>query len=88
MNTTNMREINLGMTNFDGSIDDGLAEALQAEPGAVFGRHAGWDFNGLVYFSDGMYHEEVWVYGAPRETISAPTLLELMEAVCSEYGHD
>lgn len=74
------------MSNFDHSIDTGLAEALQARPGKVFGRHAGWNFNGRVFFSDGRFHEEVWVYGSPRETVSADTLPELMEEVCYRYG--
>lgn len=88
MTTEGMEEINLGMSNFDGSIDDGMAEALRAQPGKVFGCHYGWNFNGSVYFYDGMFHEEVWVYGSPRETISANSLPELMDAVCDKYGSD
>jgi len=86
--TANMEELNLGMSNFDGRIDEGLAELLQARPGEVFGRHAGWDFNGQVFFFDGRFHEEVWVYGSPRSTISADTLPDLMKVVCDEYGYE
>ena len=86
--TQEMEELGLGMTNFDGSIDDGLAEALQERPGQVFGRHAGWNFNGLVYFANGKFHEEVWVHRTPRQIISADSLRELMDAVCDEYGRD
>ncbi len=83
-----MEEVDFGMTNFDGSIDDGFAEALQAQPAKVFGRHAAWDFNGLVYFYDGEFHEEVWVYGSLIQTISADSLPELMEAVCEKFGYN
>ena len=83
-----MQEIGLGMTNFDGTIDDGFAEALMKSPGEVFGRHAGWNFNGKVYFTNGQFHEEVWTYGSLKQTISAPTLRKLMDAVCEEYGPD
>jgi len=86
--TQEMEEIGLGMTNFDGSIDDGFAEALQASPGKVMGRHSGWNFKGLVYFYGGKFHEEVWVYGSPRQTMSAGSLRKLMDAVCEQYGHD
>lgn len=55
-----MRELDLGMSNFDFIIDDGLEDALRAEPGEVFGRHAAWDFNGQVRFEDGEFIEEVW----------------------------
>ena len=89
LNTQKMTELNnLGMTNFDGTIDDGLSDALQAQPGKVFGIHAGWNFNGRVYFNDGKFWEEVWVYGSPVDTISADSLLELMDAVCDRYGND
>jgi len=86
--TEQMAELSIGMSNFDHSIDPGLAEALQDSPGEVFGRHASWNFNGRVFFSDGQFHEEVWVYGSPVETVSADTLPELMEEVCYRYGSD
>jgi hypothetical protein len=88
MNTTaEMEEIDLGMSNLDNKIDEGFAEALQARPGEVFGQHAAWDFNGMVWFADGQFHEEVWVYGSPRKTLSADTLRELMDLACDEFGH-
>lgn len=88
INTKDMREISFSMSNLDGEIDDGFAEALQAEPGKVFGTHTAWDFYGKVYFMDGKFHEEVWVNRSPRKTISASTLRELMNDVCDYYGHD
>jgi hypothetical protein len=86
VNFNEAEEIDLGMSNFDHSIDDGFEEALKEKPKAVYGRHSGWNFNGLVYFEGGMFFEQVWRYGAPVATISAPSLLELMEIVNSEYG--
>ncbi len=83
-----MREVGFEMSNFDYEVDDGMEEALTAEPGQVFGRHASWNFNGRVYFHDGKFHEQVWVHGSPRETISADTLEDLMREVNSEYGAD
>lgn len=83
-----MEEIELSMSNFYGHIDEGFAEALQARPGEVFGRHAGWDFNGRVYFYGGKFHEQVWVYGSVRAVISADTLRELFDAVCEQFGRD
>ena len=88
VDTLIMREVEFGMSNFDGMVDNGMAEALIVEPGQVFGRHHGWDFTGRVYFHDGKFHEQVWVYGSPRETISADTLEELMQEVNSKYGYD
>lgn len=77
-------EIDLGMTNFDHSIDDGFEHRLRGEP--VWGRHAAWNFNGRVWFEDGVFHEQVWRYGQPQAHFSAPTLTELMETVSDEYG--
>src|SRR5260370_37964870 len=72
------QEIDLGMTNFDGSIDDGLDEALRT--GKVFGRHAGWEFNGRGWVQDGQFHEAGSRDRCHVDTISGATLQELMEA--------
>ncbi len=77
------KEIRLGMTNYDHSIDEGFEVAIKKE--ACFGRHRGWDFNGRVWWDD-CFHEEVWVYGEPIEIISAETLEELMKQVNDKYG--
>jgi hypothetical protein len=83
---TEMAEVEFGMTNFDYTIDEGMEEALRA--GNVYGRHAAYNFNGLVFFRDGKFHEEVWVYHAPTEVVSADSLSELMRAVNEKYGSD
>jgi len=77
-------EIELGMTNCDGSIDEGFAEALKNKK--IFGRHAAWNFNGLVYWLNGKFNTDVWVYGSYRETFSEDTLEELMASANAEYG--
>lgn len=85
--TMAMTETFLEMSNFDYTIDEGLEEALRSDTD-VFGTHAAWNFHGKVYFSEGQFHEEVWVYGEHVATISAPSLSELMKEVCEEYGYD
>ena len=77
-------EIELGMSNCDGSIDEGFAEALKNKK--VFGRYSAWDFNGLVYWLNGKFNTDVWVYGNYRETFSEETLKELMASANAEYG--
>lgn len=77
-------EIELGMTNFDHSIDDGLETALKA--GKVYGSHAGREFYGAVYWREGEFHEDVRRYGAFVGSFSAPTLKELMATVNDEWG--
>lgn len=83
-----MEEIDLGMSNIDGKIDDGFETALRKNPGKVYGRHAGWGFNSKVWFDGRMFHSEVWRYCVPSETISAPTLQGLMTATNEMYGYD
>lgn len=80
------REISLGMSNYEHSIDDGLDEALR-ETG-VYSRHAGWNFNGLVWFEGGQFKEEVWQYHEPQEILSAHSLRDLMEVVNDKWGWD
>ena len=86
--TAKMIEIDYRMSNFDNNIDEGFAEALQANPGKVFGRHAAWDFNGKVWFDEGKFHDEVMVKRLLRKTMSAGSLRELMDVVCDEFGYD
>ena len=84
----NATEIELGMSNFDHMIDKGFLEALQAEPAKVFGRHAGWNFNGIVWYEDNFFYEEVWHYKEYQETFSADSLEELMEDVNDKWGSE
>jgi len=72
------------MTNADGSIDDGFAEALKA--GGVYGSHAGWDFYGNVWWDGTAFVEEVWHYRSPVATYRAASLPELMTLVNAEWG--
>jgi hypothetical protein len=88
LGTDDMTEISLGMSNFDMSIDEGFEDALRKDEGKVFGRHAGWNFNGRVYFLNGLFYEEVWRYGGIIETLSSENLKELMIDVCENYGYD
>ena len=86
--TNQMREIDLGMSNFDHEIDLGFVEALQAEPAQVFGYHAAWNFIGKVWFENGHFHEEVWRYRSLVKVFHADTLGELMSDVNSKWGSD
>lgn len=81
-----MEEIELGMSNCDHEIDEGFGDALRAHPGEVCGRHAGWNFNGRVWFESGLFHEQVWCYRRPIKEVSAGTLEKLMAAVNAEFG--
>jgi len=76
-----------GMSNFDHVIDDGLEADLRA---GLKGRHAAWDFNGLVWFETriGQFCEAVRQYHVLVGVVAAPTLRELMGEVNDEYGWD
>ena len=80
-------EIPLGMSNYNFSIDEGFSEALK-NGGKVFGRHAAWNFNALIYFQDGLFYSDIWRYRIYMETLFAPTLRELMELNNEKYGYD
>jgi len=85
-----MREIFFpaGMSNFDHEIEDGFEEALRKEPNKVYGSHAGWNFNGSVYFDSEQFVEKVYVHGSIQGEIKANTLEDLMDKVNNEYGSD
>lgn len=83
-----LRELPLdeGLCNLDQSISDGLADKLRA--GDVCCRHAGWEFNGIVWYADGQFHEEVSRYHAVQATYSADTLEALMTLVNDVWGYE
>jgi hypothetical protein len=74
-----------GMTNYDRSIDEGLADDLRAGMRAF---HSAWDFNGQVWYDpdEDVFKEDVWVYHAKVATRSAATLEDLMQVVNDEFG--
>jgi hypothetical protein len=78
-------ETKLGMTNFDHSIDPGLDAALRE---GMKGRHAAWEFNGLVWLDErtGMFCEVVRRYHMVVAAYAAPSLKELMDEVNDEHG--
>ncbi|KKN13753.1 hypothetical protein LCGC14_1003030 [marine sediment metagenome] len=71
------------MSNFDGAVVEGAEEALR---NGFWGRHAGWNFNGSVWYKDGLFKEDVFAYHVYQTTLMAPTLQELMEKVNDEFG--
>lgn len=75
------------MSNFDHSVDDGLADDLKAGMRAA---HSAWNFNGQVWWDpdEEFFKEDVWVYHAKVATRSAPTLEDLMRVVSDEFGWD
>lgn len=79
-------EIPLGMSNFNHTIDDGFEEALKA--GQVFGRHAGWEFNGRVWWDGTMFCEQVSRHHVHVQTYRAPSLCDLMAVVNDQWGWD
>lgn len=82
----NLEECEEGMSNFDHTIDERFEEKLRT--GKFFGRHAAWEFNGLVWFENEQFHEQVWRYRRPQEIISADNLLDLMREVNDKYGYN
>jgi hypothetical protein len=74
-----------GMTNFDQSIAPGLEADLRA---GMRGRHAAWEFNGIVWYDDKarQFCEIVRRYHVIQAIIGRPSLQELMDAVNDEYG--
>lgn len=80
--------LNLGMSNFDHSIDVELEEALQK--GKSYAQYAGLNFCGYVYWGkeEKKYICEVWQHNTWIETIIANTLKEIMEEVSEQYGYE
>ena len=70
-------------SNLDHKIEDDAEERLR---NSEVLSHAAWDHYGKVWFENGQFHEEVWVYGSRIAVISDDNLLNLMVAVNAEHG--
>ena len=59
-------------------------------PAKVYGKHAGWNFNGKVWWNreEAKWQCEVWQYRVPLEIVSAESLEEIMTEVSDRYGDD
>jgi len=74
----------LGMTNFDQSIEPDTEEILKEQK--IYCHHAARNFNGDVWYQDGIFHESVYRYHAFQGHYTAPTLPELMTMVNDNHG--
>lgn len=81
----NLVESKYEMSNFDHTIDSGLEEDLKA---GKIGRHSAWNFNAYLYYKDGKFYSEVWVFHEQQETFEANTLQELMDLANEKYGYE
>lgn len=73
-----------GYSNFDHLWNAGAKEAI--DNGARM-CHSAWNFHGEISKNGDTYEEEVWQYHSLVKTVTAPTLDELVLAVCDEFGH-
>ncbi len=76
------------MSNYDHTVNGEVAKELMENPGVV-AQHSAWNFCGYVHYGDDdLWHEEVWIRGAPVKTVSAPDLEALMGLVNGEFGSE
>ena len=68
----------------DELIESGTEERLRA--GDCYCGHSAWEFYGLVWFGNGVFHEEVRRYRASVDHLTAPTLAELVDVVREKWG--
>ncbi len=87
MRYTHPKLLSLGMSNFDHSIDNGLSEALRADPAAM-AQYSGYNFCAYVCSLGSQFQCEVWLRNSPIETILADSLEAIMEKVSDKYGYE
>ena len=74
------------MSNFDHVINEDIKKALLC--GNWHARYPGCNFHARVWHQNDQWNAEVWRYGSYRETISADSLEDLKNDVCSIYGRE
>ena len=71
-------------SNFDHVLDIDVVNQLKQ--GGYFSAHVAWDFVGYVYFYENKWHEEIWVYGIPMETLSGDSIKDVANKANKKYG--
>ncbi len=76
------------VSNFDHAIDYEIAERLKG--GDCYADYPGWNFHAAVWYdtNDNLFKAMVKQYRTHVDTIAAPTIEELHNAVCEAYGFD
>lgn len=89
--TTTRPDKDLGLghavwSNFDGVLDTEVEERLKK--GDCYAAHAAWDYNGSVWFDPDTdtWHEQIWVYGSPVETITGDSATNVIAKTLAKYG--
>ena len=78
--------IDLGMSNFDHTIDLGLDMALREGGDKVVAQYSGWHFCAYVIAKDRGFTCQVWTYNSPTQEYEADTLEHIMSKVQSDFG--
>jgi hypothetical protein len=73
-------------SNFDHTLDESAEELLRE--GKTLMQHAAWNFCGWVWFKDGMFYEAIMQYRVLMETLSDPTLMEVIRKANEKYGSE
>ena len=67
-------------------LSDETIERLKTGPYYV--HHVAWDYCGYVWWSDGLYHEEVWVYGRCVARYDSDALEDVVSDTRHDYGRN
>lgn len=81
-----MEELDTVMSNLFREIDQAVAANLIHLPN-TYALYTGWNFCGKIWWFDGSYHCQVFVYGSHKNIVSG-TLEEIMKTVSDQYGYE
>lgn len=74
-------------SNFDHELVSAVADKLRENEGKLWAAHPAWDHHGRVWFANGMFHEEVRVYGTIRSVVTSADIMDVIREVNDQYGH-
>lgn len=83
---SSLTEIDCFCSNYDGVIDEEIAERLRA--GFNYAEYPAYGWHGQVWYEGDQFHCEVWRRHVHIDTVSADTAEQLKQDVCDEYGSD
>ena len=86
--TDTMEYCGLDMSNYDHSIDEGLADALKKKPNQVYGKYPAWNFFAIVWYNGKDFSCQIMQYHVIVEEFEKPTLHDIVDYASEKYGYE
>lgn len=74
------------MSNFDHSVNKNVEREMLTSK--KYSSYPAYNFFGKVWYENGLWYCEVWVYGSHRGTVTGDSPEDIMNTLSNQYGQE